>query len=250
MNTTERFQFQFASLHTECLTILEVLRSEDSSGIKLEETSAAFYRLLGAYKRCLENLRNHRADGAYTQETRDRLISMDQYETTRLDQLKLTWKAVLADYERARLLETSKERRKRRKANNTSHMIRDAKLRMQAELLRMEKIDQGLGEISGNIDKSSSLSGMYNNELRRARVFFAKVLTKAEDDRRYLQWSWLFLCGVCIYIILKRLNILRLGYWGLRLVLWVASLVRMLLVAVVLRSAHFFGLLNISTSEE
>eukprot|EP01055_Gregarina_sp_Pseudo9_P001634 Gregarina_sp_Pseudo_9__1633@NODE_209_length_3610_cov_60_079530_g194_i0_p3_GENE_NODE_209_length_3610_cov_60_079530_g194_i0NODE_209_length_3610_cov_60_079530_g194_i0_p3_ORF_typecomplete_len252_score31_39Sec20/PF03908_13/4_4e08_NODE_209_length_3610_cov_60_079530_g194_i023503105 len=242
-NVVSRFRFQFSNLHTECLTILELLKSVEEGStvhIKLEDTAAACHRLLGAYRRCLESLRTHRAEGGYPADVVAKLENMDHYETIRLHQLELAWKRATEDYERARLLETSKERRKRRKTFNASNMLRDAKHRMQAELVRMEKIDAGLGEISGNIEKSGSLSAMYNTELRRARVFFKQVLVRAENDKRYLQRSWLFLCAVCTYIILKRLNLLRLGYLVTRLAFWLANV----LVRVTLSIAQVFGVLE------
>lgn len=239
----ERFRYQFSNLHAECLTLLELIRSVEegsSTYVTLEEPSAACGRLVAAFKRCLENLRLHRIQGQYSEEIATKLEQMEQQERNRLDQFEIAWKRATEDYQRVLLLETSNERRKRRKTFDASKMLRDAKYRMQAELVRMEKIDAGLGEISGNINKSGSLTQLYNTELRRARIFFKQVLAKAESDRRYLERSWLFLWLVCTYIILKRFNILRLTYWGVRLTYALGELT----ARMILRFVQLFGFAN------
>eukprot|EP01053_Blabericola_migrator_P012984 Blabericola_migrator_1__12983@NODE_862_length_6235_cov_1175_870947_g611_i0_p4_GENE_NODE_862_length_6235_cov_1175_870947_g611_i0NODE_862_length_6235_cov_1175_870947_g611_i0_p4_ORF_typecomplete_len264_score49_63Sec20/PF03908_13/3_8e02Sec20/PF03908_13/1e06Phi29_GP16_7/PF06720_11/0_07AAA_13/PF13166_6/0_11TRCF/PF03461_15/0_32Exonuc_VII_L/PF02601_15/0_36HeLo/PF14479_6/7_7HeLo/PF14479_6/8_4ABC_tran_Xtn/PF12848_7/0_9_NODE_862_length_6235_cov_1175_870947_g611_i031383929 len=239
----EKFRHQFRNLYAEFSVVLEVVRS--SPDTSLDDTSAACTRLLTAYRRCLENVRSHRIEGRYSPKVTQDLLEMDKYETARLEQLEAAWQTATEENQRIKLLESSLERRHKRRTVNASQMLKNAKLQMEAELLRMEKIDAGLGEISGNIDRSNSLSDRYNAELRKAHMFFKQVLAKAETDKRYLNWSWTFLMLVCTYILLKRLNVLRLGVLvssaqidvqiqstpqGIRIVLWVSRLCKDLLV--------------------
>lgn len=117
-------------------------------------------------------------------------------------------------------------------------LLKSVRRNLEAENVRLERAAQGLEAVSDNMRKSRDIFKSYAVALKNAKKEFKKVLDKAETDGRYLYYSWLFFCGVCCYIILKRLMLLRLLRLCIRLTRYLSALLTRLIAKYVTLLYH------------
>mmetsp|Transcript_7825 Transcript_7825/g.21097 ORF Transcript_7825/g.21097 Transcript_7825/m.21097 type:complete len:251 (-) Transcript_7825:27-779(-) len=94
---------------------------------------------------------------------------------------------------------------------------------MRGELERMQQLGQNLDSTSKTISASQDQYQTYDRKLADAAKVLGQLKRKTEEDSKYIWWSFLFFLSVCAYIVLKRLKVFRMIYYGASWTAWSGS---------------------------
>ncbi|EZG46464.1 putative transmembrane protein [Gregarina niphandrodes] len=147
-----------------------------------------------------------------------------QSELTR-DIMVAEFRALCEQYDRSRLLGLTNKTLDRKFADlygdaqvehgmdSSEKFLTHVRTKLFQEKDRMFVAEAALNDISKDLETSVTLFQRYRQNLAKSHKAMMQVVRKAESDGRHLRLAWIFFCGVCTYIILKRLLIIRMIYY-------------------------------------
>ncbi|CRH02418.1 protein transport protein SEC20, putative [Plasmodium relictum] len=93
---------------------------------------------------------------------------------------------------------------------NISHInLKDTRKMMMDEVNRMKNVKSELLESSQKLKKQDEIFNSFEMKLRSSAQLIFSLKKKAENDTRYVWYSFFFFLSICIYIILRRLGFIR-----------------------------------------
>jgi len=109
-------------------------------------------------------------------------------------------------------------------------MLLDTKLKMTAQVNRMQATASGLDRSSKALEGIASIYDSYGAHLQNAGALLSHLKRRAQSDSWYVWMAFLCFCSVCVFVVLKRTATIRSSIWVIELV---ASLVWLFLKSVV-----------------
>lgn len=95
--------------------------------------------------------------------------------------------------------------------NNVVESLKNLEIRMAQEVDKMEASHAALKESSSHLDSITKLYEEFDLRLSSAKVLLNDLKRRSEQDSKYVFWSFVMFCIVCIYIIGKRTRL----YFGI-----------------------------------
>ncbi|SBT80699.1 protein transport protein SEC20, putative [Plasmodium malariae] len=97
--------------------------------------------------------------------------------------------------------------------SNETHMtdvnLKDTKKMMIDEINRMKNVRSELLESSQKLRKQDEIFNIFESKLKSSAQLILSLKQKAQNDTRYVWYSFFFFLSVCFYIILRRLGFIR-----------------------------------------
>eukprot|EP00439_Symbiodinium_sp_Y106_P050373 s2483_g6.t1 len=96
--------------------------------------------------------------------------------------------------------------------------LQAARDKMQEELHRMQY--ESLEGSSSTIGKTQTAMQEYDSKLASAAKALGQLKRRMEEDSRYIWWSFYFFLAVVAYIVLRRLKVFKMMYYGASWTAW------------------------------
>ncbi|GAW83375.1 protein transport protein SEC20 [Plasmodium gonderi] len=93
--------------------------------------------------------------------------------------------------------------------NETDTNLKDTKQMMIEEINRMKNVRSELLESSHKLRKQDEIFNMFESKIKSSTQLIFSLKRKAQNDTRYVWYSFFFFLSVCSYIILRRLGFIR-----------------------------------------
>ncbi|CAE8622272.1 unnamed protein product, partial [Polarella glacialis] len=100
-----------------------------------------------------------------------------------------------------------------------------ARDKMRDELQRMQYVAENLEGSSKTIGATKEQYQTYDSKLADAAKALGDLKRKTEEDSRYIWWSFGFFLAVVAYIVLRRLKVFAMIYYGASFTAWSGSTV-------------------------
>ncbi|CAK9075060.1 unnamed protein product [Durusdinium trenchii] len=98
--------------------------------------------------------------------------------------------------------------------------LKNARDQMRNQLDRMHYVNENLQDSSRTIGKTKDAMQEYDSKLASAAKALGQLKRKTEEDSRYIWWSFYFFIGVVAYIVLRRLKVFKMIYYGISFGMW------------------------------
>ncbi|CAL1130863.1 unnamed protein product [Cladocopium goreaui] len=98
--------------------------------------------------------------------------------------------------------------------------LKSARDEMRNQLERMHYVNENLQDSSRTIGKTQDALQEYDSKLASAAKALGQLKRKTEEDSRYIWWSFYFFMAVVAYIVLRRLKVFKMIYYGISFGLW------------------------------
>mmetsp|Transcript_62633 Transcript_62633/g.149437 ORF Transcript_62633/g.149437 Transcript_62633/m.149437 type:complete len:180 (-) Transcript_62633:17-556(-) len=98
--------------------------------------------------------------------------------------------------------------------------LQGARDQMREQLDRMHYVNENLQDSSRTIGKTKGALEEYDGKLANAAKALGQLKRRTEEDSRYIWWSFYFFTSVVAYIVLRRLKVLKMIYYGVSLGAW------------------------------
>eukprot|EP00933_Yihiella_yeosuensis_P073046 TRINITY_DN8161_c0_g1_i1.p1 TRINITY_DN8161_c0_g1~~TRINITY_DN8161_c0_g1_i1.p1 ORF type:complete len:287 (-),score=60.93 TRINITY_DN8161_c0_g1_i1:129-989(-) len=103
--------------------------------------------------------------------------------------------------------------------------LTEARDQMRHGLEHMTSVAQSLEASSKTIDATRSQYQTYDMKLADAAKALGDLKRKTEEDSKYIWWSFMFFLSVVAYIVLRRLKVFKMIYYGGSFTYWSGSTV-------------------------
>ncbi|ANQ10057.1 Uncharacterized protein PCOAH_00038890 [Plasmodium coatneyi] len=101
----------------------------------------------------------------------------------------------------------------------TDANLKDTKQMMIEEINRMKNVRSELLESSHKLRKQDQIFNMFESKIKSSTELLFSLKKKAQNDTRYVWYSFFFFLSVCCYIILRRLGVIWALITAIKLVL-------------------------------
>ncbi|GAB68833.1 Sec20-like protein [Plasmodium cynomolgi strain B] len=117
----------------------------------------------------------------------------------------------------------------------TDANLKDTKQMMIDEINRMKSVRSELLESSHKLRKQDQIFNMFESKIKSSTQLLFSLKKKAQNDTRYVWYSFFFFLSVCSYIIMRRLGVI----WALITVIKLLLSLMLYLVKLALGMFHF-----------
>ncbi|CAA9990775.1 protein transport protein SEC20, putative [Plasmodium knowlesi strain H] len=117
----------------------------------------------------------------------------------------------------------------------TDANLKDTRQMMIEEINRMKNVRSELLESSHKLRKQDQIFNMFESKIKSSTDLLFSLKKKAQNDTRYVWYSFFFFLGVCSYIILRRLGVI----WALITVIKLLLSLMLYLIKFALSIFHF-----------
>ncbi|EUD68854.1 hypothetical protein C922_00542 [Plasmodium inui San Antonio 1] len=164
------------------------------------------------------------------------------------NKLRIWWNNNGKDYHRLCMNEFLTKRKsddhgtfsKSAEKKQTDANLKDTKQMMIDEINRMKSVRSELLESSQKLRKQDQIFNMFESKIKSSTQLLFSLKKKAQNDTRYVWYSFFFFLSVCSYIIMRRLGVI----WALITIIKLLLSLMLYLVKFAFSMFHFVKKVN------